>query len=336
MKLRGEFFRRLAIMGVTLLVVNLGAPIAQASRAQTNTVHNQFTHAKVGQHVNAKAAVTIDTKTGRVLYSQNAQQKMPVASVIKILTLAVIERDIARGHLSWKQRVKISKPVAKIANDWHFSNVELDAGHRYRIRDLANSMMIVSADGSAAALAQADAGSTAKFNRKMQEVAHQAGVHHAKIYNMIGLDNGSLGRLKLKHVSNSAENQLSALDIAKISRYLITKYPDSLSIMKANHVNFQVNDQQQYDLVNINMMLPGNPFAPRGWEVDGLKTGTTDKAGNCFAGTEKHGNKRYITVVLNVPGDYNAQFATTIAMLQDVTGQQIATNQSSQTNDGSH
>lgn len=318
------------VAGMTLLSTT--APVAQAKNHNVNTIQNSLTHAKVGQHIDAKTAVTIDAKTGRVLYAQNANQKLPIASVVKILTLAVIEQDVAKGHLSWNQKVKITKPVAKIANDWHFSNVELDAGHKYTVRDLANSMMIVSADGSAAALALADAGSTAKFNRKMQAVAKKAGVKDAKIYNMIGLDNGSLGKIKLKGVKNSAENQFSALDVAKISRYLIRKYPDSLNITKANHVNFTANDHQQYDMVNINTMLSGNPLAPKDWQVDGLKTGTTDKAGNCFAGTEKNGKRRYITVVLNVPGNYNAQFLQTISMLENVTGKKLQTQAEDQAN----
>lgn len=327
MTLRRKVFQLLVALSAALLVGTASCPAIAASKRDSNVVSGKATHAKVGQRVDAKAAVTIDAKTGQVLYNQNGRQKLPIASVVKILTLAVIEQDVASGHLSWNQRVKISKPVAKIANDWHYSNVELDAGHRYTIRELAESMMIVSADGSAAALAIADAGSTAKFNRKMQAVARKAGVKDAKIYNMIGLDNGSLGKLKLKGVRNSAENQFSALDVAKISRYLISHYPQSLTIMKGNHVNFRANDHQQYDLVNINMMLSGNPLAPVGWDVDGLKTGTTDKAGNCFAGTEKDGQRRYITVVLNVPGNYNAQFTETIKMLQDVSGKKITTQQ---------
>ncbi len=327
MRLRRNPFKMLTTLMAGLMIMNSTVPAVNASQHQVNTVQNRSTKATLGQHVNAKAAVTIDAKSGKVLYGQNADQKLPIASVIKILTLAVIEQDVKNSQLSWNQQVKITKPVAKIANDWHFSNVELDAGHRYRLRDLANSMMVVSADGSAAALALADAGSTAKFNKKMQSVARKAGVRDAKIYNMIGLDNGSLGKLKLRGVRNSAENQLSALDVAKIARYLIREYPDSLNIMKGNHVNFKANDHQQYDMVNINMMLSGNSLAPKGWDVDGLKTGTTDKAGNCFAGTEKDGHHRYITVVLNVPGDYNAQFMETISMLEKVTGKKITTEQ---------
>ena len=81
---------------------------------------------------------------------------------------------------------------------WHFFQCPTKCGESYTIRQLTESMMIVSADGSAEALALADAGSTAAFNKKMQEVAKKAGVTDAKIYNMIGLANGDLGKIALK------------------------------------------------------------------------------------------------------------------------------------------
>ena len=116
--------------------------------------------------LNARAAYAIDAETGQVLYQKNANKTYPVASLTKVLTLVVIEQDVRNHHLSWNQKVKITPAVAKVANDWHFSNVPLNAGESYTIRQLTESMMIVSADGSAEALALADAGSTAAFNKK--------------------------------------------------------------------------------------------------------------------------------------------------------------------------
>ena len=171
--------------------------------------------ANASSTVDARAAITIDAETGQVLYEKNATKRYPIASVIKILTLAVIEQDIEQGKLKWDQKIKISKEVAKVANDWRFSNVQLNEGESYTVKSLVESMMIVSADGSAEALALASAGSTAAFNQKMQAVAKEAGVTDAKIYNMIGLANGDLGEMRLKNVSKKAENQLSAKEVPK-------------------------------------------------------------------------------------------------------------------------
>lgn len=271
-------------------------------------------------NVNAAAAITMDAQTGQILYQKNANQLRAVASCTKILTLAVIEQDIAKGKLHWNQKIKIDKHVAKVANDWHFSNVQLLKGHSYTVKSLVESMMIVSADGSAEALALADAGSTKAFNKKMQAVAHKAGVHDAKIYNMIGLSNGELGAYGIKGVSKKTENAFSAKDMALIARYLVNKYPDALNITKQVNANLKISDKKQTAMKNINAMLPNNGEAPKNGTMDGLKTGSTDKAGNCFVGTGTFNNRRLITVVLKVPGNFAQQFKETNNMLNAVQG----------------
>ncbi len=270
-------------------------------------------------NLEAKAAITMDAQTGQILYQKNANQLRAVASCTKILTLAVIEQDVASGKLKWNQKIKISKQVAKTSTDWRFSNVELKAGHSYTVRALCESMMIVSADGSAEALALADAGSTAAFNKKIQAVAKKAGVTDAKIYNMIGLSNGELGSNGIKGVKKSAENAFSAKDMALIARYLVNKYPDALSITKENNVDFKIDDKTTYKMKNINAMLPNNGAAPKNGIMDGLKTGSTDKAGNCFVGTGVFNGRRLITVVLGTDSkDFSKQFQVTNKMLEMV------------------
>lgn len=258
-------------------------------------------------NLNARAAYAIDAETGQVLYQKNANKIYPVASLTKVLTLAVIEQDVKNHHLRWQQKAKITPAVAKVANDWHFSNVPLNAGESYTIRQLAESMMIVSADGSAEALALADAGSTEAFNKKMQAVAKKAGVTDAKIYNMIGLANGDLGKNRVKSAKKTAENQFSAQDMALISKYLIETYPDSLKITKTKFANFRVSANQEYRMININSLLPENGFAPKNGTIDGLKTGNTDTAGKCIISTGTFAGRRVIVVALHTKGDWNAQ-----------------------------
>ncbi|MDD6432410.1 MAG: serine hydrolase [Lactobacillaceae bacterium] len=255
----------------------------------------------------ARAAYAIDAQTGQVLYQKNANKIYPIASLTKILTLAVIEQDIKEHKLSWDQKIKVTPAVAKVANDWHFSNVQLNAGEQYSVRQLVESMMLVSADGSTEALALADAGSTAAFNRKMQAVAKKAGVTDAKIYNMIGLPNSSLGVHRLKNVDKDAENEMSAKDLALVSKYVIDKYPETLKITQKKFANFDITAGQQYQMVNINALLPQNGYAPKDWEIDGLKTGNTDAAGKCIVTTGTYAGRRVILVALHTKGDWNNQ-----------------------------
>lgn len=293
--------------------------VAQDSSSDSNG-HQSRQNVGTSQDIDAKAAIAMDAKTGQILYQKNAQKRYPVASTIKILTLAIIEKDIQAHKLSWDQKVTISHPVAVMANDWRFSNVPLNEGESYTIKSLVDSMMLVSADGSAEALALADAGSVAKFNAKMQQVAKEAGVTDAKIYNMIGLSNGDLGTLRLKNVSKNAENQISAVDLAKIASWLLNHYPDVVNITKTAQEDFPVSDSQTYHMQNINLMIKGAALDRADGEIDGLKTGTTDSAGNCFVSTGTFNNRRLVTVVLNVPGDFNNQFQQTNNLYNRVLG----------------
>ena len=257
--------------------------------------------------MDARAAYAIDAESGQVLYQKNATKRYPIASVIKILTLGVILQDIRNHHLKWDQKIKITPAVAKMADDWHFSNVPLMNGEEYTVRQLVDSMMLVSADGSTEALALADAGNTAAFNKKMMAFAKKAGVTDIKIYNMIGLPNGDLGKHKLKGVDKDAENFLSAKDVALISKYLVENYPETLDITKQKFANFDVTKDQQYLMTNVNALLPQNGFAPKDGEIDGLKTGNTDRAGKCIVSTGTFAGRRIILVALHTKGEWNDQ-----------------------------
>ena len=257
--------------------------------------------------MDARAAYAIDAESGQVLYQKNATKRYPIASVIKILTLGVILQDIRNHHLKWDQKIKITPAVAKMADDWHFSNVPLMNGEEYTVRQLVDSMMLVSADGSTEALALADAGSTEAFNKKMMAFAKKAGVTDIKIYNMIGLPNGDLGKHKLKGVDKDAENLLSAKDVALISKYLVENYPETLDITKQKFANFDVTKDQQYLMTNVNALLPQNGFAPKDGEIDGLKTGNTDCAGKCIVSTGTFAGRRIILVALHTKGEWNDQ-----------------------------
>ena len=257
--------------------------------------------------MDARAAYAIDAESGQVLYQKNATKRYPIASVIKILTLGVILQDIRNHHLKWDQKIKITPAVAKMADDWHFSNVPLMNGEEYTVRQLVDSMVLVSADGSTEALALADAGSTEAFNKKMMAFAKKAGVTDIKIYNMIGLPNGDLGKHKLKGVDKDAENLLSAKDVALISKYLVENYPETLDITKQKFANFDVTKDQQYLMTNVNALLPQNGFAPKDGEIDGLKTGNTDRAGKCIVSTGTFAGRRIILVALHTKGEWNDQ-----------------------------
>ena len=128
----------------------------------------------------------------------------------------------------------------------------------------------------------------------MQQVARKAGVHDAKIYNMVGLPNSYMGAHALKGVDKDAENLFSARDLGLVSQYVIKKYPETLKITSTKFADFDVSADHKEHMVNINALLPQNGAAPKDWNIDGLTTGT-------YAG------RRVIVVALHTKGDWKDQ-----------------------------
>lgn len=244
--------------------------------------------------VNASAAIAIDAKSGQILYAKNANQRLAVASMSKLLTVAVIEHEIDSGHLKWTDKVKISKAEAKLSTASGYSNVPLQSGKKYTIKQLTEAALIKSGDAATIALSRAQGKSTKEFVKQMGTMAQEIGLKNYRLYNGVGLENKDMASFKLAGTSGTAENEMTATDVAKIARYLISNYPDILKITKQSTLKW---DGQTYQ--NGNELLPGSANATKKVVVDGLKTGTSDKAGQCLASTGTYKGHRIITVVMH-------------------------------------
>ncbi|WP_283583391.1 D-alanyl-D-alanine carboxypeptidase family protein [Limosilactobacillus difficilis] len=274
--------------------------------------------ASTDTQVDAKAAIAVDRSTGQIIYQKNANQRRAIASMSKLLTVAVIEQEIHDGKLKWSTKVKVTQPIAKLSQKKDFSNVPLAAGHKYTVKQLTDAALIQSANGAALALAQARGETTAQFNNKMQKTARQMGVRDAKIYNACGLTNGQIGTIGLKGQKKSLENEMSAKDVAKVAAGLISKYPSVLKITKITSEKFPTTKQKTTQMKTFNKMLPGQSQAPKSVKINGLKTGTSDKAGACFVSTGNYGGHQLITVVMHANGGGDARFTQTANLYKNV------------------
>ncbi|MDN3537769.1 serine hydrolase [Limosilactobacillus fermentum] len=88
----------------------------------------------------------MDATTGQVLYAKNANTKLAIASISKIITVGVIEQEIKAGKLSWNTKVKVTKEEAKLSENTEYSNITLTAGKSYTVKELTEAAMIKSAD----------------------------------------------------------------------------------------------------------------------------------------------------------------------------------------------
>lgn len=281
-------------------------------------------HAATAAIVDAKAALLVDAQTGQIIYQQNAQQKLPVASISKLLTVLVIEDEIARGKLHWDTRVAISKDVAAVANNPEYSNAGLKQGATYTVGELVQAALIKSADGATLALAGATGDSTAAFNQKMQKKARTLGVKDAQIVNAVGLQNEDLpAKLQLKGVSGKAENEMSAADVAKLASYLLDHYPRAARVARQQTMQLALPNGDTKTLTNINQLLTNSTYAVTGVKYTGLKTGTSHAAGYCLASAATYQGRTLVAVVLHANGTTTSRFTATQHLYQWLVDQQI-------------
>ena len=241
--------------------------------------------------VAAKHAIAIEANTGKVLYEKNATQPVEIASITKLITVYLVYEAIEQGKISLTTPVEISDYPYQLTTNSEASNVPLDA-RNYTVEELLDATLVSSANSAAIALAEKVAGSEKDFVDMMKAKLQEWGIQDATLVNSTGLNNETLGDNIYPGSKKDDENKLSAYDVAIVARNLILKYPQVLEITKKPSSTFA-----GMTITSTNYMLEDMPAFRGG--IDGLKTGTTDKAGESFVGTTVEKGMRIITVVLN-------------------------------------
>ena len=222
--------------------------------------------------INAKSALLMDAKTGTVLFSKNASEALPPASVTKVMTLLLVAEAIDRGEIKLSDNVIVSENASSMGG----SQIFLKEGEKFTVEELLKSTIIASANDAAVALAELVAGNEAYFVAKMNERANQLGMNNTHFENATGLD-------------DSVENHTtSAYDIGLMSKELL-KYD---IITKYTNVWQDSIRNGEFILTNTNRLV-------RFYDgCTGLKTGSTDKAGFCISATAKRGEMHLIAVIM--------------------------------------
>ncbi|MEC3940500.1 serine hydrolase [Enterococcus mundtii] len=250
--------------------------------------------------VNSQAAFAVDATSGKILYDQDGEKTMGIASISKIIGLYIVLDQVKEGKLSWDDEVAISDYAETLSIAPNLSNVPLHKENTYTVKELFDSAFIQSANASMVALAEKISGSETAFLTVMNDQLKEWGIENATIVNVSGLNNVYLGANHPEGTGEAEENQMSAKDVAIIARHLLLDFPEVLEVTSTTTKMFGENTQSPVEMVNWNWMLPGFINFKEG--VDGLKTGTTDFAGACFVGTIERDGKRIITVILNAEG----------------------------------
>ena len=220
----------------------------------------------------AKSAVLIDEVSGKVLFEKNSHDRHPIASVTKIMTMDIIMDAIKSGKISLNDLVKVSL----IAEGTGGSQVWLKAGEEFTVDELLKSIAVHSANDSCVALAEHISGSESEFVNKMNEKVALLQLKDTKFADCNGL--------------NDDDQYSSAYDVSVMAMDLIKNHPE---IKKYTMIWEDTFRDGTMILSNTNKLL--HTYTG----MYGIKTGTTDKAGNCLcAGVERNGTN-LISVVLD-------------------------------------
>ncbi|WP_433773418.1 serine hydrolase [Bacillus wiedmannii] len=253
-------------------------------------------HAEEKIHIEAAAALLFDADTGKILHEQNPDELLAIASMSKLIVVYAVLEAIKEGKITWDTKVNISDYAYEVSRNNEFSNVPFEKGRQYTVRELYQSIVIFSANGSSIALAELLAGSEKNFVNLANEHAKKLGLKKYKFVNATGLNNADLKGKHPEGTDPNGENSMSARDMGILSKEIITKYPEMLEDTKQRFRNFPDNHPKPIRMENWNWMLPGAAFAYEG--ADGLKTGSSDTAGYGFTITAKRGDLRLISVII--------------------------------------
>lgn len=239
---------------LTLLVLLLVAALARPAMAFDTT---------------AKAAILIDYPSGQVLMEKNADERIPPASMSKLMTAYLIFERLKSGKLKMDDEM----PVSELAWRTQGSKMFVELGSRIKVEDLLRGIIIQSGNDACVVMAEGIAGSVDEFVKLMNQKAQELGLTNSHFANADGLDD--------------PEHYMSVRDLAKLASAIIRDFPEYYSFYSEKEFVWH-NIKQNNRNPLLQMGIPG---------VDGMKTGHTSVAGYGLVGSAIRDNHRLIMVL---------------------------------------
>ena len=245
-----------------------------------NKEETQAVHSVEGLNVKGKSAYLMDYASQTPIYAKNERERLPIASMCKIMTLLLTFEALDSGALSMDEEIMISERAASMGG----SQVFLEANAKYSVKELIKSIVVCSANDSCVALAEKIAGNEDVFTARMNEKAKALGANDTLFANCTGLPK---------------EPQYScAKDVAIMLKALLShkEYYDFGSVWMDK---FAHPKGRFTEITNTNKLV-------RFYDgCDGGKTGFTNQAGFCLAATAKRNDMRIISVVIGEESSAN-------------------------------
>nr|WP_027630752.1 D-alanyl-D-alanine carboxypeptidase family protein [Ruminiclostridium cellobioparum] len=282
--------RRMSLVGYILIIALMLMPAAVFADADEAAVEASAKYDDVAVNklitktnvldLKAKSSVLMDAASGKILNEKNSHEKLPIASVTKVMSMLLVMEAVDSGKLSFDDRVSVSDYAAGMGG----SQAYLEAGEEFTVTEMMKALAIHSSNDVTVALAEKVSGSEETFVADMNRKAAELGMKDTQFLDCTGLND---------------EGYSSAHDVALMSRELVMKHPTVLKFTGTWQDTFR-NGTFKLDNTNKLIRFYAN--------TDGLKTGFTNKAGFNLAATTNRNNLRLISVVLGEP-DSNTRFA---------------------------
>lgn len=217
----------------------------------------------------ASSYLLMDPKSGTILMEENSHERLPPASLTKMMTAYIVERELDEGRISMSDMVPVSVNAWKTGGSRTF----IQEGTQVPVEDLLKGVIIQSGNDASVALAEFVAGSEDAFVDIMNQQAQLLGMKDTHFENATGLP--------------AKDHYSTAYDLALLAQAIINDYPESYGLYAEKHFTYN------------NIRQPNrNSLLWRDDSVDGLKTGHTEEAGYCLVASAKKRDTRFIAVVM--------------------------------------
>jgi len=230
----------------------------------------QVLSAEFVSSTNSKSLLLMEASSGKILYEKNSHQSLPPASVTKIMTMLLICEAIDNKEVSLDTKITASERAKSMGG----STIFLETNEVMSLDDLLKGIAVASANDACVAVAEHLSGSVETFVQKMNSRAKELGMKETNFVNCNGLDDEN--------------HHSSAYDIAIMSRELLKHK----IIEKYTTIWMDSLRDGKFQLANTNKLIRFYSGA------NGLKTGSTSKAGCCISATAKRDGMQLIAVVM--------------------------------------
>ncbi|AIK37776.1 MULTISPECIES: D-alanyl-D-alanine carboxypeptidase family protein [Bacillus] len=256
-----------------LLFSSVSVGFAQSEKAQSEKTEVEKTP-KLAEE--ASSAIVIEQDTGKVLFEKSPNEKLPPASMTKIMTMLLIMEQVEKGKLKLEDKVRASEHAASMGG----SQIFLEPGEEMTVNEMLKGIAIASGNDASVAVAEHIAGSEEGFVNMMNKKAKDLGLKNTHFQNPTGLP-------AKDHYSTAYDMSIMAKELMKypLIRKYTGKYEDYL----------RENTEKKFWLVNTNKLVRFYPG------VDGVKTGFTTEAKYCLTASAEKNGMRVISVVMGAP-----------------------------------